>query len=116
MTDGKHAGRSYMNEFKRRGASPVYQELIFGDDNLFIYDFDRDQFKEVETGDWVDSPGACELTGTEEECTWYQNRRGRWYERCVDVPTYTYVEADIHDKDAVKQLTWPELFVLKTAD
>lgn len=120
MTDGKHEGRPYMNALKRRGPTPVYQELVSGDGNLFVYYEGRGEFKDVETGNWVNAPGTYEVTGEEEECTWYQNRRGRWYERCVMVPTYSFVEAvydeetDSFDTNIVKQLTWPELFAMKT--
>ncbi|MEH6834379.1 MULTISPECIES: TadE/TadG family type IV pilus assembly protein [Falsihalocynthiibacter] len=114
MTDGKHEGRPLMNLLKRRGATPVYQELVSGEDNLFIYYEERDEFKELSTGDWVSSPGTYEVTGEEEECTWYQNRRGRWYQRCVMVPTYSYVEVDMDDENSIKQVTWPELFAMKT--
>ncbi|AML51642.1 hypothetical protein RC74_10540 [Falsihalocynthiibacter arcticus] len=113
MTDGKHEGRPFMNADKRRGPTPVYQELTSGDDNLFIYYEDDDNFLDIDNNVRVNSPGSYQITGEEEECTWYQYRRN-WYKKCEMVPTYTYVEADMDDENSIRQLTWPELFVLKT--
>jgi hypothetical protein len=114
MTDGKHEGRAIMADEKRRGASPVYELLSSGD--LFIYYDAYDKYLEVATGDFLASPGTYEITGYEEECTWYQNRRGRWYESCVDEPVYTFVEVDVNNTDTVKQYTWQQLWEVKTAN
>lgn len=115
MTDGSHQGRGLMTETKRRGSSPVFQELVSGDLNLFIYDENRDEYWDTEESTWVNSPGTYEITGYEEQCEW-KKKRGRWYYICVDEPVYTFIEADIDDEDAVTQLTWPALFATKTID
>jgi hypothetical protein len=120
MTDGSHQGRGYMTTEKRKGASPVFQELVSGDLNLFIYDlgrFDegRDAYWDTEEDQWVSSPGTYEITGYEEQCEW-QKKKKKWYWVCVDEPLYTFIEADIADADAVTQLTWPALFAIKTTD
>ncbi|WP_380054229.1 Tad domain-containing protein [Falsihalocynthiibacter sp. SS001] len=113
MTDGKHEGRAVMDLSKRRGPSPVFLELISGNNNPFVYYEQYDEYYDVEEGAWVNAPGTYEISGYEEVCSWYKHK-SRWYERCVDEPTYTYVEADVNNEDDVKQLTWPELYALKS--